>query len=74
MDRGPHVDAIGGHGPADRASDASIARDRTNSAGSSYVESVLFGRRPRGSPPKTIAETNAMPRENAPATNEKERN
>jgi hypothetical protein len=74
MDRGPQADAIGGHRPAGGASDASDARDRTTLSGPSYVEAVLFGRRPRGSNPKTNAETNAMTRENARAANEQERN
>ena len=49
MDRAPHADAIGGHGPADRTSETSDSRDRASRASPSYVEAVLFGRRPRGS-------------------------
>jgi hypothetical protein len=74
MDRAPHADAIGGHGPADRVSETSDARNRTILSGPSYVEAVLFGRRPRGSSPKPTALTRTTPGEKAGAANEQERN
>jgi len=70
MDRAPHADATGGHGPADRASDANEARDRAARESPSYVEAVLFGRRPRGTSPPS----RATPGEKARAANEQERN
>jgi hypothetical protein len=74
MDRAPHADATGGHGPADRASETSDARDRTILSGPSYVEAVLFGRRPRGPSPKQTAQTRTTPGERVGAANEQERN
>jgi hypothetical protein len=74
MDRTPHADAIGGHGPTDRASETSDTRDYTHRADPSYVESVLFGRRPRGPSPKPTAQTRTTPGQRAGAANEQERN
>jgi hypothetical protein len=68
MDRTPHADTIGGHGPADRASDAPNAHDRATRESPSYVEAVLFGKR-RSSPP-----SRAPTGEKAGAANEQERN
>ncbi len=73
MDRAPHANAIGGHGPADRMSETSDARERAGRASPSYVEAVLFGKRPRGSSPKPAAQTGTTPGE-AGAANEQERN
>jgi hypothetical protein len=71
MDRAPHADATGGHGPADRASETGEAHDR---ASPSYVEAVLFGRRPRGPSPKPTAQTRTTPGERTGVANEQERN
>jgi hypothetical protein len=71
MEQAPHADAIGGHGPAARASETS---DRAHRASPSYVEAVLFGRRPRGPSPKPTAQTRTTPGERAGAANEQERN
>jgi hypothetical protein len=75
MDRASQADAVGGNAPADRASETSDVRDRATLSGPSYVEAVLFGRRPlRGSSPKSTAETRAAPGEKAGVANEQERN
>jgi hypothetical protein len=79
MDRASQADTVGGHGPADRASETSDARDRTSWTSPSYVEAVLFGRRwMRGSAPgssaKSTAQTRKTPGEKAGAANEQERN
>jgi len=75
MDRGPYADAVGGNAPAERASETSDARDRATLTGPSYVEAVLFGRRPlRGSSSRSTAETRAAPGEQTRAANEQERN
>jgi hypothetical protein len=62
MDRAPHAD------------ETSDTRDRAHSASPSYVEAVLFGRRPRGPSPKPTAQTRTTPGERAGAANEQERN
>ena len=70
MDRASQADAT-----ADRVPETSDARDRAIRSGPSYVEAVLFGRRPlRGGSPKSTAETRATPGEKARAANEQERN
>jgi hypothetical protein len=79
MDRASQADAVGGHGPADRASETSDVRDRATRAGPSYVEAVLFGRRwmrgsVSGSSPKSTAKTRKTPGEKTGAANEQERN
>jgi hypothetical protein len=70
MDRASQADAVGGHSPADRASETSDTHDRAHRASPSYVEAVLFGRRP----PKPTAQTRKTPGEKAGAANEQERN
>jgi hypothetical protein len=74
MDRASQADAVGGHGPADRVSETSDARDRTILSGPSYVEAVLFGRRPRGSSHKSTTQIHTTPEERAGVANEQERN
>jgi hypothetical protein len=74
MDRAPHTDAIGGHGFADRGPETSDAHDRAGKAGPSYVEAVLFGRRPRGPSPQPTAQTRKTPGEKPGDANEQERN
>jgi hypothetical protein len=68
MDRTPHADAIGGHGPADRASDTSDAHERATRESPSYVEAVLFGKRRSSLPSR------ATTGEKTGAANEQERN
>ena len=68
MDRASQADAIGGHGPADRASDASNAHDRATRESPSYVEAVLFGKRRASLPSR------ATTAEKSGAANEQERN
>jgi hypothetical protein len=61
-----------GRGPADRVSETSDTHDRAHRASPSYVEAVLFGRRPRGPSPKPTAQTRKTPGEKAGAANEQE--